>query len=180
MARPASADRFFCPFNLRERWKQRGKEMSTQQETGINPSIWGSAHVSTSNVISYSLVTSAAMLAFFFTFQVGLISSYPSIKGLNPQSPLFGKIAVTSLCVVAIVFTIWSYKIVALFIRYFQSYLESGAALENRSALEAGIYQEMLTTFRRPDRHLGLFVWTAAFLLSISLLWVCLIVLAWA
>jgi len=54
--------------------------------------IQGSAHTSLSNLISYSMVSAAAMLAFFFAFQATLLASYPSIySAVATKAAVVGK-----------------------------------------------------------------------------------------
>jgi hypothetical protein len=86
----------------------------------IEPSLLGSVHISTSNILSYSLVTGTAMLAFFFAFQATLIDYFSNfsnafriitLKWHIYEIPV-GKICVTLVCAMMVLFTIWSLKMV--------------------------------------------------------------------
>jgi hypothetical protein len=150
--------------------------------------IQASAHASLSNLISYSIVSGAAMLAFFFAFQATLLAYYPSIYSVvvtkaamvgKTQIPL-GKIAATFLCVLMLIFNYWSYKMVMTFNHYIYSYLHSGSALEKEAGLNASIYGPMLVTYEKYGRGGHGLYWTLAFFGVLSLVWITFAVMAWA
>src|SRR5436309_2351310 len=84
--------------------------------------ILGAAHISLSNLISYTLVTAAGMLAFFFAFQASLLANYHSIHSalldksiiVGKSSLPIGKLALSCICVSVIIFNVWSYKVIKL------------------------------------------------------------------
>jgi hypothetical protein len=76
------------------------------------PSILGSMHISASTILSYSLVSAAAMLAFFFAFQAtlivyfsNLVSAFGSVKiNLRLNDLPIGKIGLTLVCAIMLIF----------------------------------------------------------------------------
>lgn len=163
------------------------REKSGQEQD--EPSVLGSVHISTSNVLSYSLVTGAAMLAFFFAFQAALISYFSNLYStfaavsiaFRPYQVPIGKICLTMLCVVMIMFTVWSLQMVHMTIDYITHIIKSGSTLEARiSNLDNGIFSAILTNHERRSRHSKLSVWTTVVCWAISFLWIFIGILVWA
>lgn len=137
-----------------------------------------SMHISVSNLMSYSLVTMATMLAFYFTFQGGLLAGYSFLYGdvvaFQYKGWAVGKILSSILLTVIVVFNIWSYKIVRVFIEYFYTFVEAGSNLEERAGVSerSGLYRAMLATYNRPGGHGHLFKVTRVFFVANSLFWI--------
>jgi hypothetical protein len=149
--------------------------------------VLGSVHISTSNILSYSLVTAAAMLAFFFAFQAALLSYFSNLYGLlapfstkiyTYQIPA-GKISLTILCVLMIFFTVWSLLMVHMTVHYIQQIIKAGSSLEGRIGnLEIGVFSAIYKTgvFRSSSQ---LPFWTSVVCWTISFLWIVIGALVW-
>jgi hypothetical protein len=144
-----------------------------------------SMHVSTSNLMSYSLVTMATMLAFYFAFQGGLLAGYSflygSIVDVQYKGLAIGKVLSSILIAVILIFNFWSYKIVRVFIDYFYTLVVTGSNIEMASGVseDRGLYRAMLATYDRPGGHGRLFQWTRLFFVANSAFWVALGIWPW-
>lgn len=169
----------------------------TEQPNNIgtdNSTFRGSAHLSISNLFSYGLVSAAAMLAFFFAFQGTLLVNYPSIQSkllletmavcTNP-APIcahhipIGRVVLSTICIAALMFNLWSRKIVVLFATYMRVFLVSGARLEAESGLENGPYDTVLKTHDALGIRGHGSLLTTSFFILISLVWVFWIIEIW-
>lgn len=143
-----------------------------------------SAYTSTANVMGFTLGTSAAMLAFFFAFQGALLSGYASLHngfaGAMWREWHVGKWAITGLCALAIVFTIWSFLVVLIFMRYFDAILSSGEALDAKTNKLTGTYEAMRAAYKQSAAQKYLPVATFVFFAVLLLIWTGLIFVAWA
>ena len=124
------------------------------------------------------------MLAFFFAFQAGLLASYPTFNKELSEKTLwhvpFGKIVISLICLAAMVFNLWSYKIVRIFIVYFETFILAGKALEHESACSGvGIYTAMSATYDRPGPQSALLRVTELFFLALSAAWLVLGIVSW-
>lgn len=162
-------------------------EQPNPEESGIS-GLQGSVHLSLSNLISYTVVSGAAMLAFFFAFQATLLAYYPSIRtGLIDKSIIIqstsipiGRISITMICILVVAFNYWSYKIIRVFSYYMELYLISGTDLERSTALSRGIYLPLYEGYKKYGRHgHGIYV-TRSVLLILSLAWVALGMVGWS
>jgi hypothetical protein len=141
--------------------------------------ILGAVHTSTATVMSYSLITAAAMLTFFFAFQGILLSNFPALhKGLAdlPAS----RWLLTALCVLAVVFSIWSALIVGMFIDYFEGFVASAVALERASGLgPESLYSTIDRIFGHSRAQSCLRLTTWIFFAVLSIVWFILIFAVW-
>jgi hypothetical protein len=173
---------------------KKAQSMSTKKNEQVSvidptrPALLGSAHLSLSNLISYTVVSGAGALAFFFAFQATLLAYYPSIhSALLSRSIIIwsvnlpiGRIALSSICLLVIVFNFWSYKITRAFSYYVNCYLIAGAALEKSVGLSDGIYISLFEKYKQYGRSGHGFYWTFFFLFLLSTVWILLAVVAWA
>jgi hypothetical protein len=148
--------------------------------------ILGASHISLSNLISYTLVTGAGMLAFFFAFQASLLANYHSIHSalldksisVGKSSLPIGKIALSCISVLVVIFNVWSYKMIRVIGYYFESLMTSGERLERSVGLPEGIYISLFETRRKLGRSDLLYL-ISPFLVILSFVWLALAILAW-
>jgi hypothetical protein len=163
--------------------------MDKKENSGDPPNfpMIGSVHLSLSNIFSYTLVSGAAMLAFFVAFQATLLANYPTIYAAlfsktlavgSVQLPV-GKLAVSTICVFVLVFNYWSYKITVMFGYYVNSLLISGEILETYAAIPNGPFSSLLEGFKQNGRRGHGTNWTRLVVLMVSLVWILLAVITW-
>jgi hypothetical protein len=167
--------------------------MALNQKKGgnkqLDASLLGSVHISTSNILSYALVTTAAMLAFFFAFQATLIAYYSNLystfAGVIFKFPLYsipiGRICLTLICVTMLIFTIWSLTMFSMTIKNITHVIESGAALEAKiENLDDGVFSSIMKDHVRRSHHNILSTLGFVVCWVISFFWIVVGLLVWA
>jgi hypothetical protein len=133
---------------------------------------------SVSGVLAPSLAAAVAALAFFFWFQGTLLVAYPTIRSALSALKLCdfpaGKVVITLLCLLPVVFNFWSYKIVCTFIGYLETVISSGKVLEEKTGLKDGFFTSVSAM-----PHQNLFLLTGLFFWVLSLLWIGFLILVW-